>query len=133
MGDPETEIVLQRIESDFLQHLIAAAKGELASEKIEISSKTGIATIIVSGGYPENYEKGKPISGLDKIAVVDVFHSGTSLSEDNNLVTAGGRVLAITALSDSIEGARDLLYGEIDKINFEGSYYRKDIGLDLIK
>lgn len=132
MGDPETEAVMTRIDSDFLAHLEAAASGHLASEKIAISDKTALTVIAVSGGYPEAYKKGFKITGLSDVENMMVFHSGTAIKE-GEIVTAGGRVLAMTALSDSIESARALIYKEATKISFDGIFYRKDIGLDVLR
>lgn len=132
MGDPETEAVMTRIESDFLKHLIAAAKGEIASEKIEITSKTAVTSIIVSGGYPDDYVNGFPIIGIDDVQDIHVFHSGTMSSQAGGILTNGGRVLALTSIGEDIASAREHLYNEISKIDFEGMYYRKDIGLDII-
>lgn len=132
MGDPETESVMARINSDFLSHLSAAAKGEISSQKIEVSSNTAVTLVAVSGGYPETYKKGFPISGLGEEAGSVVFHSGTR-SDGDNVITSGGRVLAITALGLGIPDAREKVYERVSKISFEGISYRKDIGKDLMK
>ena len=141
MGDPETESVMTRIESDLLAHLEAAAKGTIASQKIEIAPYTALTVICVSGGYPESYPKGLPISGVEPLCYkaapesVKVFHSGTKMlcqEQQETLVTAGGRVLAVTVNGPSIESCRERAYKEIEKIKFEGIYFRRDIGCDLL-
>ena len=135
MGDPETEAVMTRIESDFLAHLVAAAAGSIASQTLKTSPLTALTCIIVSGGYPEDYKKGYPISGLDaslNSAGQVVFHSGTSLDSEGRTVSAGGRVLAVTTLGNSIPECREALYERVGKISFTGSRYRSDIGLDVL-
>ena len=141
MGDPETESVMTRIESDLLAHLEAAAKGTIASQKIAIAPYTALTVICVSGGYPESYPKGLPISGVEPLCYkaapesVKVFHSGTKMlcqEQQETLVTAGGRVLAVTVNGPSIESCRERAYKEIEKIKFEGIYFRRDIGCDLL-
>lgn len=137
MGDPETEAVMTRIDSDLLQHLVAAAKGDLSGEKIEISKDGALTVVCVSGGYPEEYRKGIPMGGSEYLhsntpeSKVKVFHSGTAM-KDGNLVTSGGRVLAVTVNGNGIESQRDEIYAEIAKIEYEGKYFRRDIGLDLL-
>lgn len=131
MGDPETEAVMTRIDSDFLGHLVAAAKGELASEKIVYSPKTALTCVQVSGGYPEGYAKGYEIAGLDEVKDAIVFHAGTS-EKDGKVVTSGGRVLAVTALGETIPQTRELLFSEVAKIKYTDKYFRSDIGLDVL-
>lgn len=134
MGDPETEAVMTRIDSDFLSHLISTAKGTLNKEKIIHSSKAAVTVVCVSGGYPESYNKGYEISGItDTSSDVNVFHSGTKLSDDGKILTSGGRVLAITANGDTIQDCRKFVYDKVEKINFIGKYFRHDIGLDVLK
>lgn len=138
MGDPETEAVMTRIDSDLLSHLEAAAKGELAGEKMVISEEGALTVVCVSGGYPQSYGKGYEIFGseyLEKSSVEDkikIFHAGTSMKE-GKLVTSGGRVLAVTVNGKGIEKSREVVYPEIDKIMYTNKYYRSDIGLDLLK
>lgn len=132
MGDPETEAVVTRIESDFLGHLVAAANGDLASEKIVYSPKSALTCVQVSGGYPEGYVKGYEITGLEDVKEAIVFHAGTSLKEDKT-VTSGGRVLAITALGANIPQTREKLYSEVSKVIYKDKYFRTDIGLDVMK
>ncbi len=131
MGDPETEAVMTRVDSDFLGHLVAAAKGELASEKMVYSPKTALTCVQVSGGYPEGYAKGYEITGLDEVKDAIVFHAGTS-AKDGKVVTSGGRVLAVTALGETIPQTRELLFSEVAKIKYTDKYFRSDIGLDVL-
>lgn len=134
LGDPETEVILPRIESDLLELLVATANKKLETQAISISSDTAIALMLVSAGYPGNYEKGKLINGLDNTRDVILFHSGTKNdSGTNKVITNGGRVMAITALANSIGSARQKVYENAGKIDFEGLNYRNDIGLDLLK
>lgn len=132
MGDPETESVLMRIESDLLQHLIACSTQELAAEKIEITPQTALTVVVASGGYPESFTKGYPITN-NNISANDlvVFHAGTS-SVDNDVCTAGGRVLAVTSLGDNIFEAQQKTYQAIQNISFTNMYCRTDIGNDLL-
>ena len=132
MGDPETESVMMRIQSDFLGHLAAAAAGTLDRERMEIDPRTALSVILVSGGYPEAYQKGFEIQGADQ-AVSDavVFHAGTVL-KDEKLLTQGGRVLSCSVQAANIEQAREKAYALAAGISFEGMYYRRDIGNDLL-
>ena len=132
MGDPETEVVVPRIQSDLLEHLVAAAEGRLSEERVEFAPWAASTVMLVSGGYPENYEKGKTISGLDEIhhGSTLVFHAGTDRS-NGRIFTAGGRVLACTARGANMREALLGSYQLAEAIDFEGKYYRKDIGFDL--
>lgn len=131
MGDPETEAVMTRIDSDLLVHLKAAALGLLKNEKIVISNKTALTVVCVSGGYPQQFKKGYKIT-LPSYCDAVIFHSGTAI-KDGELVTGGGRVLAVTVNSDSIEYARETVYPIVEKIDYADKFYRKDIGKDLLK
>ena len=137
MGDPETEAVMTRIDSDLLSHLVAAAKGDLSGEKMEISKNGALTVVCVSGGYPEEYKKGLEMGGSEYLysntpdSKIKVFHAGTAM-KDGKLVTSGGRVLAITVNGEGIEKQRETIYAEIAKIEYEGKYCRRDIGLDLL-
>ena len=137
MGDPETEAVMTRIDSDLLSHLVAAAKGDLSGEKIEISKHGALTVVCVSGGYPEEYKKGLEMGGSEYLysntphSKIKVFHAGTAM-KDGKLVTSGGRVLAVTVNGEGIETQRETIYAEIAKIEYEGKYCRRDIGLDLL-
>ena len=133
MGDPETEAVMTRIEGDFADLLDACADGRLNEVHYAKSNKTAVTVMLVSGGYPEAYKKGMVMSGLDSLKDVVAFHAGTTFDADNNVVTSGGRVIAVTAHGESIEEARSVAYREAEKIRFEGVNYRHDIGLDLMK
>ena len=132
MGDPETEAVMTRIEGDFADLLMACAEGRLNEVHYAKSDKTAVTVMMVSGGYPEAYKKGMKMSGLDQLKDVVAFHAGTALS-NGEVVTSGGRVIAVTAHGDSIEAARKVAYREVEKIHFEGANYRHDIGLDLMR
>jgi phosphoribosylamine--glycine ligase len=130
MGDPETEAVLPRLNADILDLFDGIANGTLELKQCSIYSETAVTVVIVSGGYPEEYKKGFEIEGISLIKENKVFHAGTS-TNGNKLVTSGGRVLSVTALSDNLSAALDSVYDSVRKINFEGSYYRRDIGNDL--
>lgn len=131
MGDPETEAVLSRISNDFLEMLVACGKNNLSKIKMEISNQVALTLVMASGGYPEAFKKGFEISGLEQRDNALVYEAGTIIS-DNKTITNGGRVLAITALANSILDARTLAYEKANAINFHNKYFRNDIGLDLI-
>ena len=133
MGDPETEAVMTRIEGDFVDLLNACADGRLNEVHYAQSEKTAVTVMIVSGGYPVAYRKGMKMSGLEGLKDVVAFHAGTTFDSEKQVVTSGGRVIAVTAHGDSIEEARGVAYREVEKIHFEGANYRHDIGLDLMK
>lgn len=132
MGDPETEVVMPRIESDLLELFQQCAKGELANAHIKISNKTATTVILVSGGYPESYEKGKIVEGIPSVENTMVFHAGTSVV-NGKLVTSGGRVFACTALGNTMKQALELSFFAANSISYEGKYFRSDIGKDLEK
>jgi phosphoribosylamine--glycine ligase len=130
MGDPETEVVIPRIKSDLL-HLFQGIGDDTFSEKdLHIDEDTAATVMLVSGGYPEKYEKGKVIAGLDDVEGSIVFHAGTK-QEGSAVLTNGGRVLAVTSFGKNIEDALSKSFVNAEKINFESKYYRKDIGFDL--
>jgi phosphoribosylamine--glycine ligase len=131
MGDPETEAVLPRIESDLFDLFEGVANQTLHEKSVEVTSKIATTVMLVSGGYPEAYEKNKEILGVENVEDSIVFHAGTT-SKDGKIFTNGGRVLAITSFGDTIEEALKKSYNSIDKISFENMNYRKDIGFDLI-
>lgn len=131
MGDPETESVLPRIESDLVDLLRGVAEGNLSERALRLSSKTAATVVIVSGGYPGSYESGITISNMENVKESIVFHAGTK-SEHGEVKTAGGRVLAVTALEDSLFGALQQATADAGRIYFEGKYFRRDIGFDLI-
>ena len=130
MGDPETEVVLPRLQTDLVSLLEATAKGKLKDCSLSIDPRSATTVMIVSGGYPEEYEKGKVISGLQQESESIIFHAGTR-EKDGEVLTAGGRVLAITSLANDFKEALKKSYRRIEKISFENMYYRKDIGMDL--
>jgi len=130
MGDPESEVVIPRIQSDLLELFIATAEEKLKDKQLEIAKESATTVMLVSGGYPGNYEKGMPISGLDKEIEGFVFHSGTTI-RDKQLATNGGRVLALTSLDTTWKKALKKSYKTAKGISFDGMYYRKDIGFDL--
>jgi len=130
MGDPETEVVMLRLKSDFVDLLEGVAQGNLNERKVEFDERFAAAVMLVSGGYPEEYERGKPIAGLDEVSGSIVFHAGTS-AKNGEILTNGGRVLAISSYGKTKDEALVLSYKNAEKINYEGKYYRKDIGFDL--
>ncbi|MGB5242943.1 MAG: phosphoribosylamine--glycine ligase [Lutimonas sp.] len=130
MGDPETEVVIPRIKNDFIDLLKSAAKKELDKVKLEINPETATTVMVVSGGYPEAYEKGKEIHGIEQVKESIVFHAGTGLNQ-NKIVTTGGRVLALTSFGKDKNEALKRSYQSIEKICFDQMYFRKDIGFDL--
>ncbi len=130
-GDPETQAILPRMKSDLLPLLVATIESRLENVAIEFDPRIAVTVILASGGYPGKYETGKPIEGLENAArlpEVQIFHAGTK-RQDGKTVTSGGRVLAITALGDSVPQARARAYAAIDKIHFEGCHFRRDIAL----
>lgn len=132
MGDPETEVVMLRIESDLLPLLMKTAKGELGNSPLLISPDTAVTVMAVSQGYPGSYPKGKVITGTENITDSILFHAGTKLAEDGQLQTSGGRVIAISSMGKNIPDALAKSYASMDKLNFEGKNFRRDIGKDLL-
>lgn len=130
MGDPETEAVMLRVKSDFVELLEATANGTLNSATLEIDPRFAVTVMLVSGGYPEAYENGKEISGLDSVTDSILFHAGTE-AKDGKILTNGGRVIAVSSYGDSKDDALAKSFANAEKINFDGKYYRKDIGFDL--
>lgn len=130
MGDPETEVVMPRLQSDLVEIFQAMANQTLDQVAFEIDPRSATTIMVVSGGYPEDYEKGKVISGLENVEGSMVFHAGTTL-KDGQVVTNGGRVLAVTSYGDNFKEAIAKSYANIKKIAFDKMYYRKDIGFDL--
>ncbi|MBC8266623.1 MAG: phosphoribosylamine--glycine ligase [Flavobacteriales bacterium] len=130
MGDPETEVVIPRIKSDLLHLFKGIGDGTFSEKDLHIDEDTAATLMLVSGGYPEKYEKGKAISGLDDVEGSIVFHAGTK-TKGKNILTNGGRVLAVTSFGKDIEDALAKSFVNAEKINFEKKYYRKDIGFDL--
>ncbi|MFP4471539.1 MAG: phosphoribosylamine--glycine ligase [Bacteroidales bacterium] len=130
MGDPEAEVVIPRIKTDLLELFAAIRDQKLSDHAIETDSSTAATVFLVSGGYPGSYEKGKEITGLEQAAGSIIFHAG-SKTTDGKIVTTGGRVLAITSLAANINNALINSYQNAERIDFEGKYYRRDLGLDL--
>lgn len=130
MGDPETEVVIPRIKSDLVHLFKGIGDGTFSEKDLHINEDTATTVILVSEGYPEKYEKGKVITGLEDVENSIAFHAGTTSSEDA-ILTNGGRVLAITSFGKDIENALSKSFANAEKISYEGKYYRKDIGFDL--
>jgi phosphoribosylamine--glycine ligase len=129
-GDPEAQPLFLRLSSDLVPLLLQCARGEITDAKMEIDPRPAVCVVMASGGYPGKYEKGRPIQGIAEAEGEDgvvVFHAGTSLS-DGRLVNSGGRVLGVTAIGDTLKGAIDRAYRAVDRIHWEGAYYRSDIG-----
>lgn len=131
MGDPETEVVMPRLKSDLVQLLDATVQGRLAETHMDIDPRYAVTVMMVSGGYPEHYEKGKAITGIEQVKDSIVFHSGTKRSHDGTLLTAGGRVLAVTSYGATKQQALDRSFKNAQVIDFDKKYYRHDIGFDL--
>lgn len=132
MGDPEAESIMPRIKSDLLELFIAVGEEKLHGKQIETDPSYSVAVMAVSGGYPEKYEKGKVISGIEKVRDSIVFHAGTKTDkETGKTLTSGGRVLAVTSLAGNLRDATEKAYSDIAKISFDKIYYRKDLGKDL--
>lgn len=134
-GDPETQAILPLLKSDIIELFFSSIEGNLKNKKLEIDKKSAINVVIASRGYPGDYEKGKIINGLDSFKGredIIVFHAGTK-RQNNDIVTSGGRVLNLTAIDKDIKSAIEKVYSEINKISFEGMYYRKDIGKKVFK
>jgi len=130
MGDPETQVVLPRIKNDFLELMVKTANGKLSSVKLEIEKMSYANVVAVSNGYPEQYEKGKIINGLEVEKDSIIFHAGTK-NESENIITNGGRVFSVVSRAESFDLALNKSYQNIRSINFEGKQYRKDLGFDL--
>ena len=131
MGDPETEVVFPRLKNDLVELFYSMGTPKFNDIKLNISDNHAATVILVSGGYPESYEKGKTINGLNNLSQVSVFHAGTKKKNDS-FVTSGGRVLAITSMGKNFELALENSYDQIKNIKFDGMNYRKDIGFDLL-
>lgn len=135
-GDPETQVVLPRMKGDLVEAFLACDAGTLSPDMVSWDDDWAVSVVLTSAGYPGSYEKGKRIVGVEDANAmpgVTVYHAGTALDADGNLVTAGGRVLDVTAVADTFEDARNLAYEACDKIWFEGKTYRHDIGIKAIK
>jgi len=130
MGDPETEVVIPRIKSDFLNLLQGIGDGTFSEKDLEITDEVATTVMLVAGGYPEAYEKGKKITGIEEVEESTVFHAGTK-NNNGTTSTNGGRVIALTSFGETMEEALVKSFNSAEKISFEGKYYRKDIGFDL--
>ncbi|WP_034887209.1 phosphoribosylamine--glycine ligase [Gillisia sp. Hel_I_29] len=130
MGDPETEVVLPRIESDLVELLQKVSEQKLDEATLKIKEDSAVTVMLVSGGYPEAYEKGKEISGIENVQDSIVFHAGTAESE-GKIVSSGGRVIAVTSFGKDYQEALKKSYQNVDKLHFDKMYYRKDLGFDL--
>jgi phosphoribosylamine---glycine ligase len=129
-GDPETQVVLPRLKTDLVEIMLAIINNKLDTVKIEWSDEACVGVVLASGGYPGNYKTGFPITGLDKVAKdIIIFHAGTKIDSSGQVVTNGGRVLALVATGKNIDIAREKVYHNIPLIHFEGCHYRKDIAL----
>ena len=131
MGDPETEVVIPRIKSDLLNLFKGISNGSFSEIDFDVSDDVALTVMLVSGGYPEEYKKGVEMSGLENIDGSLLFHAGTKC-DGNKITTNGGRVLSITSFGKDVKEAINKSLNNADKIYFEGKYYRKDIGLDLL-
>lgn len=131
MGDPETQSVMARIQSDFLELLLAAAKGNLRDRKIQIDPDFALTIVMAAGGYPEKYDKGRVISGLAKASSAFIFHAGTK-TQNGEVVTDGGRVLGVTGRGKKLQDAQKNAYSTANDIQWEGVYFRRDIGNDVL-
>lgn len=135
-GDPETQVIMPRLESDALETFYMVATGKLDALDLRWTDQVAVCVVLASDGYPGSYEKGKVILGIEEAEELDgvtVFHAGTAFNQDGELVTNGGRVLNVVALADTFEDARELAYEACDKINFEGKQYRHDIALRALE
>ena len=130
MGDPETEVVIPRIKSDFLNLLKGIGDDTFSEKDLNITEEIATTVMLVSEGYPENYEKGKLVYGLENIQNSYAFHAGT-VKKENQILTNGGRVISLTSFGRTIDEALKKSYESANTVSFEGKYYRKDIGFDL--
>lgn len=135
-GDPETQVILPRLKNDLVDVMLACAEQRLDEVELFWRDEWAVAVVLTSAGYPGSYEKGKVITGVEDADALDgvtVYHAGTAVTDTGELVTSGGRVLAVTALGDTFEAARDLAYAACEKIDFEGKTLRHDIGLKALR
>jgi phosphoribosylamine--glycine ligase len=131
MGDPETEVVLPRIKSDLLDLFEGVANGNLNEKTFEVDPRFATAVMLVAGGYPEEYKKGDVLTGTDKMDGSIAFHAGTKFSDSGEVLTNGGRVMAITSYGNTMQEALQKSFANAERISYAGKYYRNDIGKDL--
>ena len=132
MGDPETEVVLPRIQNDMVELMMAAGAGKLNEVNMQIDPRTAVTVMLVSKGYPEAFERGKVISGMNEVLGSTLYHAGTKLNETGELLSNGGRVMAITSLGSSLKDALNQSLSNAEKISYGNKYYRKDIGFEFL-
>ena len=135
-GDPETQVVLPRLKNDLVEVMLACANQTLDQVELAWRDEWAVSVVLTSAGYPGSYEKGKVITGIEDAAAMEnvtIYHAGTAVNEDGEVVTAGGRVIDVTALGSTFEDARNLAYEACEKIQFEGKTLRHDIGLRALK
>lgn len=134
MGDPETEVVMPRLRTDLVDLFEATARGGLSGAKVEFEPRVCTTVMLVSGGYPGSYKKGVPMTGFADVDAESIlFHAGTKESSDGQVVTNGGRVIAVSSLADTIEGALERSYRNAERVQFAGRFFRRDIGQDMIR
>ena len=130
-GDPETQALMLRLQSDLAPVLLAAARGDLSDARLVWDRRPAVCVVMASGGYPDGYETGQPITGLADLDLVEglqVFHAGTATDADARVITAGGRVLGVTAIGDDVGDARKRAYEAVGHLHFDGAFWRRDIG-----
>lgn len=135
-GDPETQVILPRLENDLVEVMLACAEQHLDEIELSWRDEWAVSVVLTSAGYPGSYEKGKVITGIEDAEAMEnvtVYHAGTAMTDEGELVTAGGRVINVTALGETFEAARDLSYAACEKIQFEGKTLRHDIGLRALR
>lgn len=131
MGDPETEVVIPRLENDLVELIVLMHEGKLNEANVTFTKEAAATVMLVSAGYPDSYEKGKPMTGFEQAKGSMLLHAGTA-NKDGQVVTNGGRVIAITSLGNNIQDALAASYKNAEQINYEGKYYRKDIGYEFV-
>jgi len=133
MGDPETEVVLPRIKTDLVTLMLATAQGKLNEIQMELDSKVATTIMLVSGGYPEAFEKNKVMTGVEQVKGSTLYHAGTKLGSNNELLSNGGRVMAVTSLADTLQEALAMSNQNAALVQFENKYYRRDIGFEFVE
>jgi len=131
LGDPETEVIIPRLQSDLVDLLMEAWNGTLSTAEITIDDRSAVAIVLASGGYPGEFEKGKTIKGLDHVDSSRIYHAGTKIF-NGTVITSGGRVLAVTSLGSTMHRALEKSLVNAEILEYEGKYYRRDIGKDLL-